>query len=175
MAIRGVLELSEGRPDTLSKCAQGLLLGKFLPVAKSPGTFFTGPPPLIYTGCSLWHTAIPWDWRILFPFPFPPQIAAERTKGFALLLGQGVQERPFPPAAMSHGFLITQRSGQLSPGSLQPDVWANYPQHCSETHWEWLWTYDPNYFWFPAWMILSASGLSLSNLQHSKFPHAVLK
>lgn len=59
-----------------------------------------------------------------------------------------------------------------------------FQQLCSETHlgkhvcrrhWEWLWTYDPNYFWFPAWMILSASGLSLSNLWHSKFPHSVLK
>lgn len=45
VSIRGVLELSEVRPHALSMWDQGLLPGCSLPVAKSLGTSFTGPPP----------------------------------------------------------------------------------------------------------------------------------
>lgn len=122
--------------------------------------------------------------------PFSNPNGCRVCQSSALLLGQGAQKSSLPPAALSHWFLIAQSSGQLPSGSLQPDVWANHPQQsfptalqvrhtwarvCSGDTGNWLWTYDPNYFWFPAWMILSASGLSLSNLRHSKFPHSVLK
>lgn len=71
----------------------------------------------------------------------------------------------------------------------RPDVWliiltSHFQQQPSETQWgkhllrrhcQWLETYDPNYFWSLTWMILSGPVLSLSNLQHSKFPHSILK
>lgn len=71
----------------------------------------------------------------------------------------------------------------------RPDVWliiltSHFQEQPSETqlgkplhrrHCQWLETYDPNYFWSLTWMILSGPVLSLSSLQHSKFPHSILK
>lgn len=153
----------------------------------SSGTAAGQVPPSGKVTWHLLHWATPTDQRWDQPvahshslmdslsLPFSTPNRCRVLQRFLLPAWAGCSGTAPPSCCISHGFLIAQSSGQLSPNSLQPDVWANYPQHCSETHWEWLWTYDPNYFWFPAWMILSASGLSLSNLWHSKFPHSVLK
>lgn len=147
----------------------------------SPGTAAGQVPPGDKVTLQLLHWATSTDQRHSLrlmhslSLPFSTLNHCKVLQRFHLPAWAGCSGTAPPSCSISHGFLIAQSSGQLSPDSLQPDVWANYPQHCSETHWQWLWTYDPNYFSFPAWMILSASGLSLSNLRHSKFPHSVLK
>lgn len=188
VSIRGLLEFSEGRPDVLSMWAQGLLLGYFLPVAESLGTFFTGPPPpTLDPACGT--QPFPETDGFYFPSLFQPKSLQSMPKVLPFCLGRVFGKAPslLLLSAIDSSLLIAVVSFPQVPCSQMCGLITQsspFQQHCSETrlgkgllerHWEWLWTYDPNYFWFPARMILSASVLSLSNLWHSKFPHSALK
>lgn len=72
---------------------------------------------------------------ISLPFSNPNHCRA--CQRFCPSAWAGCSEKPLPPATISHWFLITHSSGQLSSGSLQPDVWANYPQQPFPTALQW--------------------------------------